>query len=136
MQMTGTERTKTVQDVHEMLNAYFAAIHSEGLNAEFRYLDRSDAFFWVPPGYRTHISYDSVAVILRSRGPAFRSIASAWDTLRVEPVTTEFAVYTGTLGSVSHYGGVETGTAIKRADGWRLLNGQTSVWKEDVGSRE
>ncbi|OGU71362.1 MAG: hypothetical protein A3G43_09230 [Ignavibacteria bacterium RIFCSPLOWO2_12_FULL_56_21] len=36
---------------------------------------------------------------MRSRGPAFRSIASAWDTLRVEPVTGNGIV--GDMGAIS-----------------------------------
>jgi SnoaL-like domain len=132
-----TEKEKIVvtKEAKQMLDNYYADIKKEGLTAEFDYLDNSDEFFWVPPGYKNSISYDSVVSILKQNAPMFRSIDNSWDTLRVVPLTRGLASYTGrlrslmtdTLGKTTEYVLVETGLLIKRKEGWKLLSGQTSI---------
>jgi len=130
-----SERLRIDNDVRRTLNDYFTDISRDGLTAEFKYLDASEDFFWVPPGYGTAISYDSVAAILKLRAPRYRSVNNTWDSLRVTILTRELASYNGRLhstmtdrsGNVSEYNLVETGLLIKRENGWKLLSGQTSV---------
>jgi hypothetical protein len=55
--------------------------------------------------------------------------------LKIIPLSKELASYTGRLnstivnklGKVMTFSLVETGVLIKRKDGWKLLNGQTSI---------
>lgn len=124
-----------VEDVRAMFEAYFAAIEAGGLTAEFDYLDDSDAFFWVPPGYTSALSYDSVRAILEANAPGYRSIRYGFERVRVIPLTDEIATYTGivrgtlvdTTGAESGVALIESGTVVKRADGWKLLSGQTAA---------
>ena len=117
------------------LNNYFSDVKKEGLIAEFKYLDSSSDFFWVPPGYSSAISYDSVALILRKYHPFYTSVENSWEQLSIRAITEELASYTGRIRSVStdtsgkrsDFILVETGIAIKRETGWKLLNGQTSL---------
>lgn len=132
---TGLNRNDITDSVRATLNNYFADVKKEGLTAEFKYLDSSLDFFWVPPGYGSAISYDSVAAILRKYQPFYTLIDNSWESLLIRPVTNELASYTGkvrsitrdTSGKKSDITLIETGLIIKRKTGWKLLNGQTSV---------
>jgi len=127
---------KDISDsVRLTLNNYFADVRKEGLLGEFKYLDSSLDFFWVPPGYSSSISYDSVASILRKYQAFYTAIENSWESLIVTPLTNELASYSGRIHSVTTDTSgarkditlVETGLVIKRKGGWKLLNGQTSV---------
>lgn len=123
------------QEVKTMLHEYLEAMNTGGLTTEFKYLDNSPQFFWVPPGYDSWISYDSVATVLNATAPTLKSIDYRWVYLRIEPLTRDLASYTGkitgtlvtTSGNTSHLTMLETGTVIKRNDGWKLLNGQSAL---------
>jgi hypothetical protein len=138
--VTLTESNKAIiaEDVRHMLDTYYRDIKKSGLTGEFKYLDNSTDFFWVPPGYSSSISYDSVLTILRQNAPKYKSIDNSFDTLRIIPLSKELAAYTGRLTSsmtdtsnvITTFKLVETGTLIKRKDGWKLLNGQTSLLNE------
>jgi len=110
-------------------------IRKSGLTAEFKYLDNSSEFFWVPRGYSSYISYDSVATVLKQTAPKYKSVDNSFDTLRIFPLRKELATYTGRLNStMTDISGkvitlqlIETGVLIKRQDEWKLLSGQTSI---------
>ena len=127
--------SQTIEDIHQMLDAYHKDISEEGLTAEFKYLDKSSDFFWVPPGYNTALTYDSVKNILETNSKAFHSVKFQWDTLQIFPLTNEIANYSGivsglmidTAGIESNVSIIESGTIIKRENGWKLLNGQSRL---------
>ena len=129
------DKESIIEDVTLMLDNYHEDIAKEGLTAEFRYLDESSDFFWVPPGYQTALSYDSVKSILEMNAKAFRSIEFSWDTLQVFPLSNRIANYSGivsglmtdTSGVESTISIIESGTIIKREDGWKLLSGQSAI---------
>jgi len=118
-----------------MLQDYHRAIRENGLTAEFDYLDHSADFFWVPPGYTSALSYDSVRTILETNARAFRKVDFHWDTLEVFPLAADIATYTGivrgmmtdTAGTASPVSIIESGTLIRRPDGWKLLSGQSRI---------
>jgi hypothetical protein len=125
-----------------MLKQYHDAIAQGGLLAEFDYLDNSDDFFWVPPGYRSALSYDSVNAILKQNALMFSQVNFYWETLDVKPLHHELASFTGivsgimtdTSGTQSQMRIIESGTLIKRNDGWKLLNGQSALLETDENS--
>jgi hypothetical protein len=129
------DKNRLTQEIRQTLFNYYADIKKDGLLAEFRYLDSSADFFWVPPGFTGSVSFDSVAAILKKNASLYRSINNAWDTLRVVVVSNEIATYTGkvhskltdTSGKVYEAGLIESGTVIKRGDKWKLLCGQTAL---------
>jgi len=133
--LTETDRVEIIKDAKQTLDNYYNDIRKEGLTAEFKYLDNSADFFWVPPGYSSPISYDSVAAILKANAPLFKSIDNSFDTLKIIPLSKELVTYTGRLHSImidtagksSTFSMIETGIMIKRKDGWKLLSGQTSI---------
>lgn len=137
--LTKSEQNEIRDEVRKMLDDYFSVIRSRGMMGEFGYLDNSPEFFWVPPGYSSWISYDSVAAVLKTNAPVFTLVDNVWDSLRVDPLTREFATYTGTLhgtmidtaGKVTKVSAIETGVVVKRNDGWKLLRGQTSLLPVD-----
>ena len=118
-----------------MLDKYFETIASEGLMGEFKFLDSSDEFYWVPPGFNSPITYDSVRKILVQSAGMFQSVENTWDTLKIYPLTASLPKYTGRLRSIivdtagrrTSMRLVETGIVIKREDGWKLLSEQTSL---------
>jgi len=128
------DKEKVISDVQNMLSAYHMAIAQEGLTGEFKYLDESDDFYWVPPGYASPLSYDSVRIILTQNAGKFTSIINHWDTLIIIPLTNEIANYSGVLQSsmtdtsqaVIKVKLIESGTLIKRNDQWKLLSGQSA----------
>jgi len=133
------EKERIVSEVEEMFDNYHNDIKQEGLTAEFKYLDQSPDFFWVPPGYKTALSYDSVRSILNNNAILFRDIEFSWDTLQVFPLTKEIANYSGIVeGSMTDTSGlvtsvliIESGTVVRRSDGWKLLSGQSAVLEPD-----
>ena len=125
------------KEVTEMLHKYHLAIAAGGLEAEFDYLDDTEEFFWVPPGYQSALDFDSVASVLRATDPAIAKTILEWDTLRVIPLRKDLVQFYGTITMIStdtagvktsgHL--VETGLVVKRPDGWKLLNGQSAFFK-------
>jgi hypothetical protein len=133
--LTEDEKALIVKDVRVTLDNYYTDIRKSGLTAEFKYLDNSPDFFWVPPGYSIPISYDSVANILNQNAPRYKSIFNSFDTLNIIPLSREYVTYTGRLRSTMTdttdntmtFSLVETGVLVKRQDEWKLLSGQTSI---------
>lgn len=121
-------------EVKQMLDDYHEAIKKDGLTAEFQYLDQSTDFFWVPPGYSIALTYDSVKTILEANAGNFSSVEFHWDTLQIFPLTEKIVNYTGivkglmidTSGNSMTVSIIESGTIIKRKDGWKLLSGQSA----------
>jgi hypothetical protein len=133
--LSDNDKAAVVTEVRKTLHDYLAAVAASGLTAEFDYLDHSKDFFWLPPGFSTSISYDSVAAILMRNAPLFSAVHNSFDSLRIIPLSSKMAVYTAnirsemidTTGQVFSSQLVETGVVIKRVSGWKLLNGQTSL---------
>jgi hypothetical protein len=133
--LTENEKAIIIGDVRQTLDNYYHDIRKSGLTAEFQYLDNSSEFYWTPPGYTISISYDSVATILNQNAQNYESVDNSFDTLRISPLSKEYATYTGRLtsrmtdtsGRTTTFSLVETGVLIKREDGWKLLHGQTSI---------
>ena len=133
--LTDEEKEAIVVEVTRTLNDYYVAIREKGLTAEFNYLDSSENFFWVPPGSSIPLSYDSVYKALNESAPHYTFIDNWWDTLRVQPLTHDYATYTGKLtstiteagGTVTKINLIETGLMVKRKSGWKLQSGQTSI---------
>jgi hypothetical protein len=133
--LTENEKATIIGEVRETLDNYCKDIRKSGLTAEFQYLDHSSEFYWTPPGYNISISYDSVAAILNQNALNYKSVDNSFDTLRITPLSEEYATYTGRLtssttdasGKTMTFSLVESGVLIKRQDGWKLLNGQTSI---------
>ena len=131
-------RARVTDQVVQMLIDYHSAIAKDGLMAEFPYLDNSDDFFWVPPGYTTALDFDSVQTILTQNARGFSAIDFEWESLEVFPLSEEIATYTGivsgimtdTAGQANNIRIIESGTLIKRRDGWKLLNGQSATLEE------
>lgn len=129
------EKSTIVNEVKQMLNTYYADVKKSGLTAEFKYLDNSPDFFWTPPGFTGAITYDSVVAILRERAPTYRLIDNSFSKLQVVPLSETHAVYYGklrsaitdTTGKTMSFSMVETGIAVKRKEGWKLLSGQTAI---------
>ena len=130
-----TEKDLIISDVMEMFDNYHDDIRQDGLTAEFKYLDQSDDFFWVPPGYKSALSYDSIRHILENNAKSFQAIEFKWETLQIYPLSEKIANYSGIVkGSMTDTSGnkssviiIESGTIIKRSDGWKLLSGQSAV---------
>ncbi len=130
-----SEKELIISDVIEMFGNYHDDIRKDGLTAEFKYLDQSTDFFWVPPGYNSTLTYDSVRHILEINAKSFRAIEFNWDTLQVFPLSDKIANYSGIVeGSMIDTSGIkstvliiESGTVIKRSDGWKLLSGQSAI---------
>jgi len=131
--LTGKEKKIISGEVEIMLNTYFQDIRKEGLTGEFRHLDPSPDFFWVPPGYDAAITYDSVKTVLTENAGNFLTIEFEWETLRIVPLKKDIANYTGVVngtmigvsGDTSSVKMIETGTVIRRDDGWKILSGQS-----------
>ncbi len=134
-ELTETEKNFIIQEVRQTLKQYYQDIKANGLKAEFKYLDHSPDFFWLPPGYSHALSYDSVASVLIQNAPNFTLIENSFDTLHIVPLSQTLASYTGRLhsfmtdtsGKLNSFSLVETGVLVKRRDGWKLLLGQTGV---------
>ena len=136
---TQSDRDEVEKEARKFLDTYHQAMEDKGLLSEVHYLDNSDDFFWVPPGYESAISYDSVMTILSINAPAIQKMKIEKDYLYVFPHSFEIATFTtrlkstvtDTAGFVNSVTMLETGTLIKRAKGWQLLNGQSRVISDE-----
>jgi hypothetical protein len=136
--LTTTEKKEIEDSVHQTLDRYNNAIREGGLNAEFAFLDSSSDFFWVPPGYTAPLTYDSVTAIIRRNANSFKSVDNQFTSLLIHPLSEDVCNYTGTIrsvmtdtsGKVNQFYLIETGLMIKRANGWKLLSGQTGMFAE------
>src|SRR5688572_16291641 len=97
--LTENEKARIIGDVRKTLDNYYNDIRKSGLTAEFQYLDNSSEFYWTPPGYTIPISYDSVATILNQNAQNYISVDNSFDTLKITPLSKEYATYTGRLTS-------------------------------------
>jgi hypothetical protein len=133
--MADNQKRAIIDNIQYTLDSYYEDIKREGLTAEFKYLDQSPEFFWVPPGYTSALSYDSIEHILKQNLSKFKSVDNSFDTLRIIPLSGELATYTAqihstvtdTFNKISTYSLIETGVVIKRKTGWKLLSRQTSL---------
>lgn len=129
-----TDKEQIEREVRLMFKNYHEEVAAKGLSGEFKYLDDSEDFYWVPPGYDSPLSYDSVRQILLQNDRSLAELKLRWDTLRVIPLSSEIVNYTGivvghskdTLGTIYPVSIIESGTLIKRANGWKLLSGQSA----------
>lgn len=132
---TQTHKQDIAAVVRQTLDSYHADIKHKGLLAEFKYLDSSTEFFWVPPNYTRPISYAEVVAAIRTNAQQIKSLESSWDTVRIIPLSESYCSYTGRLNSLMTDTAneetivtiVETGLMVKRPTGWKLLQGQTTV---------
>jgi hypothetical protein len=133
--LTESEKSNIISEIKLTLDNYYNDVRISGLTAEFKYLDHSKDFFWVPPGYSGALSYDEIAQAIKQNAAKYQSVDNSFDKLMIIPLTKELATYTGQLsssvtdtsGKVTRVSLVETGLLIKRLDGWKLLSGQTSM---------
>ena len=133
--LSDEEKQTAVQEVKTTLQNYYADIKKSGLTAEFKYLDSSSNFFWVPPGYSAALSYDTISAIIKRNAVACSLVDNSFETLSILPLSKELATYTGRLRSfVKDTSGhsnsfllVETGVMVKKGNDWKLLCGQTNL---------
>lgn len=118
-----------------MLHEYHKAISQGGLKAEFAYLDSSDQFFWVPPGYQSALDFDSVKNILLRNDLSMEQVDFHWEELELFVLSPKIVNFTGIVGGQmldtaennSLVNIIESGTCIQREDGWKLLCGQSAL---------
>jgi len=128
-------KQRVTVEAQEMLDAYHCTMEKEGLMAELDFLDASDEFFWVPPGYQSSLSYDSVVSIIKINAPAIKSLEYKWEYLHIYPLSPTIANFTGKLHSTivdtndltTNIVMLESGTLIKRSKDWKILNGQSRI---------
>ncbi|GAA4462135.1 hypothetical protein GCM10023093_08130 [Nemorincola caseinilytica] len=129
------QRAEVSGEVKTMLYKYCADVKARGLHAEYDHIDNSGEFFWVPPGATAPLCFDTVISMIGRNAGMYKDVNNTFDTLVVTPLTTRLAAYsarirsatTDTAGKYVVVYLVETGTVIKRKNGWKLLCGQTSV---------
>lgn len=129
------DTTKIELEVKDMFLAYDDSVRKNGIEGEFFFLDNSDAFYWVPPGYKYALHYDSISRILHENATNFKYIDNNWDTLEILPLSDKYASFNGVINSYSITVNndtivtklSETGLVVKRENGWKYLNGQTVV---------
>lgn len=117
------------------LQHYVRDVASNGLMAEFSYLDSSADFYWIPPGFNHALSYDSVKFHIEKNAQAYNYVMNTWEELEVNPMSRNYASYRGIIHSTcidtfekqTEYRLIETGILVKRSSGWKLLSGQTHL---------
>ena len=132
--LTANEKVKITREIRQTLKDYNEAMKKNALSADYKYLDNSDQFFWMPPGYLSALSHDSVMAIVKNNASVLKSIVESFDTVTIYPLTRDLAAYTGRIhsvitdssGKVAEFHLWETAIVVKRNDGWKLLSGQTS----------
>ncbi len=133
--LTDEEKGNIVMEIKETLDNYYADIKEGGLTAELKYLDNSKDFCWMPPGYSSSISFDSVASILKKNAPNYKEIDNKFESLTIEAISLDSAMYSGKIRSILTDTTNtpitmflnEKGKLVKRKDGWKLISGETTI---------
>lgn len=123
------------KEIKTTIDNYYSDIRKEGLLAEFKYLDSSEQFFWVPPGYLNYAGYDSIAAAIRRNAASLKSIDNRYDSLLIVALTNQYAQFVvrtvstivDAAGDTSKTAFIESGVMVKRKNGWKFLSGQTSL---------
>ena len=129
------EKTRIKSEITQTISDYCRDVKAYGLTAELKYLDSTNEFRWHPPGYASPIGFDSVASILRQNAPRLKSVANVYESLDVVPADINHATYSAVVrstvtdnrGQVTRLTLSESGTVIRRVDGWKLLVGETRI---------
>lgn len=127
------EKDKITSEIIMMFDNYHHAIKTKGLVAEFDYLDDSSDFYWVPPGFDSPLTIDSVKTIITQNSKTIRSIQFSFESIQVFPLNKSIANYSGIVKGImidtsntnSSFKIIESGTLIKRHNVWKLLSGQS-----------
>ena len=135
--LTNEEKEAISIEITNVLNKYTLAISHDGLMAEFDFLDSSAEFYWIPPGYTSALKYDSVKAIISGIAPGIKSMDNKYHDIQIWPYSNTHVGYTAhvnstgvdTAGNTNITTLLESGTLIKRRNGWKLLSGHTSVVK-------
>lgn len=128
------DKEKVTQEIKETLKNYFDDMNNEGLLSEFKYLDSSEDFFWVPPGFNKRLNYAETRSVIEDNAPQMLNIDNQWKSIEIHALSNNFATYTGvvsakyndTANMPHNYELIETGVLIKRGDNWKILCGQTA----------
>jgi len=132
---THEQKEEVKQEVAIMFEQYYKDMKNKGLMSEFNYLDHSEDFFWVPPNFHSPLTYDSVKTIITANARATQLADFRWQSLTIYPLTPSVATYAGVVTGIvidtaqieNHVKLLESGTVIKRKDGWKLLSGQSRI---------
>ena len=122
-------------EIKSTIDSYYNDIRKDGLLAELKYLDSSNNFFWVPPGYLNYASYDTIVSAIRRHASSLKSIDNRYDSLLIIPLTDEYAQFVMRTisnsvraeGDTIRSAFIESGVMVKRKDGWKFLSGQTTL---------
>lgn len=131
--LSSESKDAITREIQKMFDNYHNDITKNGLTSEFKYLDESSDFFWVPPGYEKVLDYDTIKKILIENSKAINFIEFSWESIKIFPLTNKIANYSGIAKCVQvdinnnpiTFKIIESGTLIKRKDGWKFLNGQS-----------
>jgi hypothetical protein len=134
-QLSDEEKGNIVMDVKEVLDNFNADVKAGGLTSEFRYLDNSADFKWIPPGYQSPISYDSATKMMTRSAGTYKEINNSFENLTINALSSDTASYTGkiksmmtdTMGNIMTIYLNEKGKLVRRKDGWKLLSGETTI---------
>jgi hypothetical protein len=123
------------KEVKSTIDNYYKELRKEGLAAELKYLDSSNQFFWVPPGYLNYANYNVIAGAIKRNAALLKSIDNRYDSLLIIPLTNDYAQFVmRTISTTIRADGdsiksafIESGVMVRRKDGWKFLSGQTSL---------
>ena len=133
IEFTDAQRVVIRDSVTQLKYRVWDEIRAKHLEAALNLFDDSPDFFWVFAPDTTMVSYDVFVARLKGAFRDYRSIDVVWDRMHVEPLTNEYAEYTGKYhatytdasGKIFKATGLETGIVVHRSSGWKILNGQT-----------
>src|SRR4030095_699528 len=109
---------KRVQhEIDSTLQQYHKDIEEKGLMADLSYLDSTDMFAWIPPGFNAPLCYDSIISMIRERAPAISKIELSWDTLSIAPVSRINGIYIAEITSITTDTSGHTDTQRLKEDG-------------------
>ena len=131
--LTQSQRAAIRDSVTQLKYRVWDEVRAKHFEGTLNCFDDSPEFFWVFTPDTTIILHDVFVAMLKGAFQDYRSIDVVWDRIHVEPLTNQYAVYTGkyhvtyidTSGKVFKAIGVETGIVVHRPTGWKILNGQT-----------
>lgn len=128
-------RTQIREEISVMMGNYLTDLNKNGMESQMKYMDNSDDFRWTYSNYRRVYLFDDMAQQLNKSENEGYSAHLTFDELEIIPISENIANYTAKLSGFTKFDGknsdvsiLESGTLIKRKDGWKFLNGQTALY--------
>jgi len=117
-----------------MMKSLVSDLNTDGIQSQLKYLDNSDKFQYTFLNSGKIYDYEELKKQLEISSSTDYKVNLSFDEFKITPLSDKLVSYSLILSGYERIDGqnsdislVETGTLIRRNDGWKIINAQTTV---------